>query len=295
MSMIESERRSSDGGHFSPAERQSILGRLLTAMAQDDRIRGVLVVGSGATGFADAYSDIDLCVVVERPEEVRGVFEAWGRKLRQLLRIFFAGESVRGENVFLWVLLLDNFLELDISFQCLDDLEARRGHWTTAFDRSGRIEAILKASWARRKAPDVQTAYDRIVSWAWHYVMRAAMATQRGELWRALWELEQVRSQAIELRGLRTGLDTKRFRSVDRMAPSFLSAMERTLVVELTRAEILRALREATTSLFAEAEELDAILGCDLGERFGPKLRRYLQLLEELAGPAQDTGSMAIP
>ncbi|PAD44840.1 hypothetical protein CHI09_20730 [Shouchella clausii] len=38
-------------------------------------IQGLLLVGSGSTGFRDQYSDLDLLVVVENPENVVDINE----------------------------------------------------------------------------------------------------------------------------------------------------------------------------------------------------------------------------
>jgi hypothetical protein len=266
--------------HFSPDERQSILDQLVASLQEDQKIGGVLVVGSGSEGFEDVYSDIDLCVVIVQPQDVYPVFHEWGTRLKQLLPVFYCGESVRGPNSYLWVLLLECFLELDIGFLCLDDLEARRGRWKTAFDRSGRIEAIMQTSWASRTGPDVQEAYRRRVDWVWHNVIHATVAAQRGQKWRALCELEQVRNQAIELRGLREGLETRRFRHVDKMSGEFLSDVERSLVMDLTTAEIMRALREAVKCFFTEARHFDQVLRSDRAQRLEEKLNEYLALFE---------------
>lgn len=132
--------------HFSPAERQGILDLLLAELEGDREILGVLVVGSGAVGFDDVYSDIDLCVVIAESVDVHRKFQEWGLKIEALLPVFYCGESVRGRSSFLWVILLENFLEIDLGFLCLDDLEARRGRWKTVFDHSGRIERIMERS-----------------------------------------------------------------------------------------------------------------------------------------------------
>jgi predicted nucleotidyltransferase len=165
--------------HFSLVERQRIVDTLLAALREDERVAGVLVVGSGSEGFEDIYSDVDLCVVIGQAEDVRPAFQEWGNKLEELLPVFCCGESVRGPNSYLWALLLDNFLEVDVGFLCLDDLYARRGRWKTVFDRSGRIEDIMHTSWANRAQPNYQEMYDRRVSWVWHYIIHATIAAQR--------------------------------------------------------------------------------------------------------------------
>ncbi len=264
--------------HFSPTERQDVLNKILSSLRKDPRVTGVLIVGSGSVGFEDVYSDIDLCVVITKTEDVKPTFLAWGDKLRQMLPVFYCGQSVRGPNSFLWVLLLEFFLEVDVGFLCLDDLEARKERWLTDFDRSGKIEETMQRSWDARVKSNLEDVYDQRVNWLWHKVIHGTVAAQRGQMWRALSELEQIRNQTIELRGIREGLETKRFRNVDQLPHEFLFNMEKTLATNLSKPEIMRAIWYSTECFFLEAKNWDELLNRDLAAKFEKKLKDYLTL-----------------
>ena len=141
---------------FTPTSRRRTLDILLEAFAGDPRLTGLLIVGSGADGFADRYSDIDLSVVVTERAQVRPVYEDWSRRLEALLPVVHAFGLDRGPEVYIYGALLENFLELDISFLALPDLHAKRPRWRVAFDRSGQIEAQMQASWAECCDVDVE-------------------------------------------------------------------------------------------------------------------------------------------
>ncbi|RKU20064.1 hypothetical protein C6503_06705 [Candidatus Poribacteria bacterium] len=266
--------------HYSPAEREAILNRLLTALRSDQRIAGLLVVGSGAEDFEDIYSDIDLCAVTTSADHVRPAFQEWGVKIREMLPVFHSFESVRGANIYLWILLLENFLEIDLCFLCLEDLHARRNRWKTVFDRSGRIEDIMQSSWENRPKPNLEEIYRYRLGSIWHYISYAAVAVQRDQPWRALYEIEQIRNQTIELRGLREELETKRFRHVDQMSADFLVELEQTLVLSLRSVDLMNALRAATACFFRESQHYDKMLDLKLAERFKTKVKTYLELFE---------------
>jgi predicted nucleotidyltransferase len=266
--------------HYSPATREATLNRLLTALRSDERIAGLLVVGSGAEGFADVYSDIDLCAVTTSADDVRPAFQEWGVKIREMLSVFHSFESVRGANIYLWILLLENFLEIDLCFLCLDDLHATRNRWKTVFDRSGRIEGIMQSSWENRPKPNLEEIYRYRLGSIWHYISYAAVAVQRDQPWRAMYEIEQIRNQTIELRGLRAELETKRFRHVDQMSEDFLTSLEQTLVLSLRDVDLMNALRAATTCFFREAQHFDEMLDLKLAECFEIKVKAYLELFE---------------
>ena len=266
--------------HYSPATREATLNGLLTALQNDQRIAGLLVVGSGAEGFADGYSDIDLCAVTTSADDVRPAFQEWGVKIREMLPVFHSLESVRGANTYLWILLLENFLEIDLCFLCLDDLEARRNRWKTVFDRSGRIEGIMQSSWENRPKPNLEDTYRYRLGSIWHYISYAAVAVQRDQPWRAIYEIEQIRNQTIELRGLRDELETKRFRHVDQMSADFLAELEQTLVLSVQGIDLMNALRAATACFFREAQHYDKMLNLKLAERFETKVKAYLEFFE---------------
>ena len=266
--------------HYSPATREATLNRLLTALQSDQRIAGLLVVGSGAEGFEDVYSDIDLCAVTTSADDVRPAFQEWGVKIREMLPVFHFVESVRGSNIYLWILLLENFLEIDLCFLCLDDLYARRNRWKTIFDRSGRIEDIMQSSWKSRPKPNLEETYRYRLGSILHYISYAAVAIQRDQPWRAMYEIEQIRNQTVELRGLREELETKRFRHVDQMSDDFLMSLEQTLVLSLRRVDLMNVLRAATTCFFREAQHYDKMLNLNLAEDFETKMKAYLKLFE---------------
>ncbi len=264
--------------HYSPAIREATLDCLLTALQNDKRLAGLLIVGSGAEGFEDAHSDIDLCAVTTLADDVRPAFREWGIKIHEMLPVFHSLESPRAPNVYLWVFLLENFLEIDLCFLCLDDLRATRDRWKTVFDHSGKIESIMQSSWENRPTPDLEEAYRSRLSSIWHCIKHATIAVQRQQPWRAIFELELIRNRTIELRGLRDELETKRFRHVDQMSEDFLIGIEGTLVLSLSEVDIMNALKTATTCFFHEARHYDEILNLQLAESFEMKVKTYLEL-----------------
>lgn len=266
--------------HYSPATREAILDRLLTALQSDKRITGVVVVGSGAEGFEDIYSDIDVCAVTAFADDVKPAFQEWGVKIQEMLPMFNSIEVPRSPNVYLWVFLLENFLEIDLCFLCLDDLRATRKRWKTVLDRSGEIEGILQSSWVNRPKPDLEEAYRSRLNTILHYISHAAVAIHRNQPWRALYEIEQIRNQTIELHGLRVDLETKRFRHVDQMSEDFLACLEDTLVLSFRTVDMMNALKAATACFFREVRHFDEVLGLKFSENFETKMKVYLELFE---------------
>lgn len=274
------DQTGTDYSHYSPVTRDAILDHLLTALQSDKRIIGLLVVGSGAEGFEDIHSDIDLCAVTSLADDVKPTFQEWGVQISEMFPLFHSLESVRAPNVYLWVFLLENFLEIDLCFLCSDDLRATRSRWKTVLDRSGKIESIQQSSWENRPKPNLEETYRYRLSSLWHYVKHVAVAVQRKQPWRAIYEIEQIRNQTIDLRGLRDELETKRFRHVDQMSEDFLTCLEHTLISSLRKVDIMNALKVAVSCFFCEAQHFDKTLNLKLAKRFERKINTYLELFE---------------
>jgi predicted nucleotidyltransferase len=263
---------------YTHVEREEILNCILTSLKTDERIAGVLIVGSGAVGFDDEYSDIDLSVVVADDNNVHPVFCDYGETIEKLLSIIGHFEVKYGVHSYLHGFLTDNFLEIDIGFVCLSELTARKGRWNVAFDRSGRIEEIMQSSWEKRPQKDIKGIYLYRINSIWHHIIHVVIALKRNQPWKALHYLERVRNQTFELAGLRMGLEVDNFRQVDPMPEDFLSGLKQTLVISLDANEIMRALRLALKSFFYEAQNLDDMLGLDVAGKLKSKMTEFINL-----------------
>lgn len=266
---------------FSPQEREEILNRLLSAFKADSRIAGVLVVGSGAVDFDDCYSDIDLSVVATKEKDVLPVYQEWRARIEKLLPVIHCCEVIYGPNSYLYAFLLNGFLELDTGFVCLGNLVAKRQRWKIAFDRSGRIEDIMRSSWEKKSEVDAKAGYLNRIDGIWHYIIHVPVALKRGQPWMALHYLEIIRNRAVELAGLRHRLETKNFRHVDRMPKEFLIELQRSLVSTVDHTAIMNALRVATTCFFHQARALDQMLGLNVAGHLESKMHTYIQLFVE--------------
>jgi predicted nucleotidyltransferase len=265
--------------HFTPAERQQVLDTLLAGLQADPRIAGVLIVGSGAEGFIDAHSDIDLAVVLHARAQVEPAFLDWDARLHTEFPVAIRQIVPRGSHIWLDVILLETMLEIDMSFQAVEDLTARRARWRVAFDHTDRLADLMQTSWAARPTPDHAAITERYLTGTWHYIRKVAVGAQRGRLWQALYDLELVRARAVELAGLRHGINTQHFRDVHLLPEEFPAALAETLVAQPDRDAILRALRAVTVLFFAELRAAEAQTGGDRAASLEALLLAYLDQL----------------
>jgi predicted nucleotidyltransferase len=263
---------------FTSEARRKTLDLVVDALKEDQRIAGVLIVGSGAVGFDDDYSDIDLCVVCP-DDQTLSIYQDWRERFEKLLPIIGCSPVTYGPNSHLYALLLDGFLELDAGFISLGSLAAKRERWKVAFDRSGKIASIMTASWESRKPIDPEREYLPRVSGIWHHVLHVGSALRRGQPWKALHYLETIRNRAIELAALRRGLDIGHFREADGLPEELLAELRKTMPTRVEDSEIIRALGCAIDCFFREAQAYDEMLGLNYCKTIEPSMREFLGLI----------------
>lgn len=210
---------------FTPEERDEIARLLLAALREDERIAGAELSGSGATGYADRWSDVDIVVRAAEGADHRKLADSWAARMYELFpvvydfRVTFDVEHVRG-------FLLENFLEVDLGFQ----------------PAAGRTDA--DTWWG--PTPQAEAGF------AWHDVLHAAIALQRGRHWRASYYLGLLRWRTIQLAAVRHGVDTSEFKGVDDLPDEFLAELEPAVPHALTTDELTRALRAVIPLFFTQ-------------------------------------------
>lgn len=264
---------------YNSQSRQETLEKLCKALESDHRIGGVLLVGSGAYGFKDELSDIDLAIVVCEEQDALTVFRDWESVIRDLLPVLWCFADIRGPEVGLYAFILEDFLEVDISFQSLSVLSARSPNWKVIWNRTGQIEEILHVLWSESVEPNLETLYARRLDSIWHYVTHVAISIKRGHLWRATHYLEEIRNRTIELEGLICHRQTRHFREVDQLPRERLTTLERTFPTRLARDELVRALYAATDCFFEMAARIDRICEKQQSDTLREAMKQYLSLI----------------
>ena len=67
--------------------RQRVLERIVAALGADQRLTGLVLIGSGADGFTDDDSDIDLIAVVSTDDDPVEMVDACGQVLAAHLNV----------------------------------------------------------------------------------------------------------------------------------------------------------------------------------------------------------------
>ena len=232
--------------YYTSAARQEILDQLIEALKQDKRITGLILVGSGAVGFDDEYSDIDLSVVVGQKTSVESCWRDWIDRIYHLLPVTRHFEVVYSEANFLYGFFLENFLEIDIGFLHAGNLVAKRPRWKVIYDQEENLSGLMESSWEDRALPDPIQVYKNVLSSIWYHITHAAICIMRKHVWQALYFIEKIRSKTFLLCILicEVDADPDDYRHIDRLPAVYLDRMNETLLTNLDQGSLCSALNQ---------------------------------------------------
>jgi predicted nucleotidyltransferase len=255
---------------FTPEEREEIAERVSRLLGNDDRIEGVVIVGSLA-GQSDRWSDIDIEVIIADGEELSAVTADWVGNLYELLPVVHHFETAFGDTL-VRGFLLENLLEVDLAF----DQAGSFSIWSPAkvmFDRKGRVaNAANTHTHHDVYAPDPAGE----AGFAWHDVLHACTAVRRGRPWQGLWYMERVRNRTLKLAQERRGFYADFFDYVDDLPNEELTPLEDTLIVSLVPGSLLGAIEVAARAFLAELRHGEPALA----DRLEGPLLEFVRLRE---------------
>jgi predicted nucleotidyltransferase len=233
---------------FTPEEREETTGLVSRLLRDDSRVEGIVVVGSLASR-PDRWSDIDLEVVVADNADLAAVAADWVSRLYEVLPVLHHFETAFGDTL-VRGFLLESMLEVDLAFTLRAQFEVW-GPARLAFDRSGRVEAILEVP---TKPDPNPPSWASEAGFAWHDVLHACTAVRRGRLWQALWYLQRIRNRTLRLAQERHGFYADFFDHVDDLPTEELILLEDTLVASLDPESLLAAIEVATRAFLVELQ-----------------------------------------
>lgn len=231
----------------------------------DPELLGLAAGGSFIAGEMDAYSDLDLVVVVA-PSAWPGVLDRRGAMAARLgpLLAAFTGEHV-GEPRLLICLYGPPLVHVDLKFVHLDALAERVEDPVLLWDRTGDVRQRLDTIPARYPQPNLQWIEDRF--WIWVHYATAKLA--RGELFEALNMIAYLRDRVLgPLALLEAKARPNGLRRIETLAPGRVPALRATLA-GLDVTEIRLAL-EAAIACYRELRTALALPGLVRSSAEGP-------------------------
>jgi hypothetical protein len=226
---------------FDVLEREGIRDQLIAHARVEPETVGAALVGSGARGQEDEWSDIDLVLQLADHADEAAVVARWTKWIdaqfstADTLDVMAGGVRYR-------VFLLSSSLQIDLSFFPHRKFRATENSFTLLFGSPNS------------PSNPTQLDVDYVVGMGWLYALHARSALARGRLWQTAMMLDDLRNQIVALACLRHDLNPWHGRDADRLPQDELLALQSSRAAELTLAELGRSKEALVKQFQAEVE-----------------------------------------
>jgi hypothetical protein len=233
-----------DGLVFTTEKREQIRAQLVAAAKADARIAGAAHLGSAALGAQDRWSDIDLALSLAADADLNQVLADWTTRLcRDHAAV--ANYDVRRGDILYRVFLLDNTLQVDLSFWPHARLRAIGPKFSLIFGAAGEpISAPV---------PDSKD----LIGMAWLYALHVRSSIARSRLLQAEHMLSGMRDNVLALACRRHGVAAVQGRGLDDLPEEQKMRAAECRARSLEPVELKRAFRLTVGALLEEARCAD--------------------------------------
>ena len=179
--------------------QQAFIDRFVQACQADDRLVAAFLGGSTVKGYADAYSDVDLCVITTDSsfEEFYSERETFLRSLGELVFL----EDFGTPDTAFYIYADDTEGELNFGSEGrLEDIHS--GPFRILFDKKD----ILKEAEFAERIPASSAQLEKLrsqIQGFWHELSHFITAMSRDQIWWAQGQLEALRGICVNLARLR--------------------------------------------------------------------------------------------
>lgn len=230
---------------FSIDERGSLRRRIIDRAMDDPQVSACALLGSGARGDEDAWSDIDLALQLEEGPDLEVAADRWTTWLGTIAAVADT-LTIRASGALYRVFLLSNSMQVDLSFWPHETLRST----------GGAIRPIFGTIRVSDVRPADAQAYVRM---GWLYALHARSAIARGHSWQADMMLAELRNQIIALACHRTGLDPAEGRDAHRLSAELSARLLAARASNLDAYEQARSLQDTLALYRQEAAHHRAI------------------------------------
>jgi hypothetical protein len=236
---------------FTSQRREQIRGELVAAAKADVRISGAAHLGSAAHEQLDRWSDIDLALGLAANADLNQVLVDWTTRLYRD-HAAVANYDVRRGDILYRVFLLDNTLQVDLSFWPANELRAVGPKFSLIFGVAGEPMPA--------PVPDAKD----LIGMAWLYALHVRSSIARSRLLQAEYMLSGMRDNVLALMCKRHGVAAVQGRGFDDLTEEQKVRAAESLTRSLEPVELKRAFRLTVDALLEEVRCTDSSLATKL-------------------------------
>jgi predicted nucleotidyltransferase len=222
--------------------QRAFIERFVKACQADDRVMAAFLGGSTVKGYADAYSDIDLCLITT-DELFEGFFKERELFLRSLGELVFLEDFDLPNTVFY---MYADDTEGELNFYSESRLEQlHSGPFRILLDKKNLLEGAEFPERVPASSEQIEKLRRQIQGF-WHELSHFITAMRRDQIWWAQGQLESLRSICVNLARLRhnildAGVGEEPYFKIEKVMPvEQLAALEETFCY-LEKEEMLNA------------------------------------------------------
>ncbi len=258
---------------YTAMERTALFRQITARLEASASFEGLLQIGSGAAGYEDIYSDIDLmagcfdeAAVLTAREQLTPFFYSLGA--------FHVEERSWSRTALGLSAYFENGLSVDLSFLPTPELPLRSGNYHVVFSKTEGFMEILRQQDRRLPSQKGKNVDDSIHYRFLRELRYAEIALLRQEFIFADAALSRARQLLLTLEAALEQKKLHQFKAYNTLRPDFLARLDATYPSDRTCAEI-EAAKKNLLSLY-----LDTIRQCDF-LNMEPQLQKLLGCFDQ--------------
>jgi hypothetical protein len=228
---------------FTPEERERVQQRLLAIARADRRIVAGALIGAGAQGRGDRWSDLDLGFGVGDGATPADLLAEWTPRLEREFDAVHLFDVAVASTIYR-VFLFPGALQVDVSFAPAAEFGSRGPKFRLLFGR------------AVEHPPSEPPSARHLFGLGVHHALRARFCIERGRLWQAQHWISELREIGLTLACRRRGLEARQGRGYDELPADVLDSFKKTLIRSIERDELMRALKTTSENVLRQADEV---------------------------------------
>lgn len=256
---------------YTALDREQLLNKIIEYMKTSSEFEGLLQIGSGAVGFADIYSDIDLMAGCYDAERIKNADHQ--------IREFFADLRACHIEKRAWTptalgasVYFDNGLSVDISFMPTDEIPLKSPQYKVLLSKTDKFANTILQGAERFEKQNEKYGVDNSIHYRFinelRYVEIALM--RRQFVWADI-ALNNARQLLLAVETVAEGKKLHQFKAYNSLEQTFLYKLEETYPCSQEYQDIHKA-ADSLLNLYLETvkksdylkfdEKLLCLLGC---------------------------------
>lgn len=260
---------------YTSVDRERLLRKIEQFTKAIDGVQGLLLVGSGALGFRDQYSDLDVVVVVKNSDHVQAIHDQLCEYLQMEENILKYKVYQHEIDIFVTCFFFDHYLELDLGVWTYEKVKATKPNWIVIFDKDqNQLENKLTHSIMPQVSNHKlnEEAVDDSLSIIWQFFRSSAIALKRKQYVKAVKDIDFIRNQIIQFICILNDIEYDFDKMIDSIDGPFVQRLKSSYEVCINQESIKKVLFEIMNLYF----DVVAVINLEKGNNNKIIIRKFL-------------------